>query len=110
MKTHYVSYQEIDKYLDQLAEQIDKSNLTGVYGIPRGGVAIALGLSKRLELPMVEKVSQGILVVDDLIDSGATVARFSGNPCAVLFIKPQPSVHSNSRRRARSSVPVHVHS
>jgi GTP cyclohydrolase IA len=64
-----------------------------IYGIPQGGTLLALEFSHLLKLPLVETKhldkwpKKQVLIVDDLIDSGATISRFSGYDVATLFIK-----------------------
>ena len=48
----------------------------GVYGIPRGGVALAQSLAHRLEVPLLNRPAKRMLLVDDIIDSGKTMASF----------------------------------
>jgi GTP cyclohydrolase I len=59
----------------ELASQIRKSDFhfKNIYGIPRGGVLVALELAHHLDLPLTEKPDDFTLIVDDLIDSGETL-------------------------------------
>lgn len=60
-----------------------------IYGIPRGGVPVAVALSAALHIPLTSDPEEpGTLIVDDLIDSGATFKRFPGKPFACLHVKP----------------------
>ena len=70
-----------------LAAKIDASKYTGIYGIPRGGVPVALELSKHLNLPVVGEPTKGTLIADDLIDSGRTLAAYPNNDTAVIYRK-----------------------
>ena len=49
-----------------------------VYGVPRGGVPLALALSHKLKVPMVsiEDADINTLVCDDVVHSGATRNQF----------------------------------
>jgi len=79
-----------------LAEKIKASgkDFKNIYGIPRGGVPVALVLSHHLGLPIVEDWQLSSLIIDDLIDSGETLSRFAVQTngefqnCAVLYGKP----------------------
>jgi hypoxanthine phosphoribosyltransferase len=48
-----------------------------IYGIPRGGMVVAVALSYMLNIPVIEKfepkIAKEILVTDDIVDSGATL-------------------------------------
>lgn len=71
----------------KLAERWRGEPLNGVYGVPRGGVPVALMVSQLLGVPVVDAPGDGVLSVDDLIDSGATMARVGG-PFDALLRKP----------------------
>ncbi len=70
-----------------------------IHGIPQGGTAIALELCRLLgktlidarQLPNWEK--ECVLIVDDLVDSGATLARFSDYDTATIHIKDHTPDH-----------------
>lgn len=73
----------------QLAAKIDRNMYLSLYGIPRGGIHVAIILSQVLNLPIVSRdsVNSRTLVVDDLIDSGQTRNRYSNNDFACLYVK-----------------------
>lgn len=85
-----ITYQKLILDIETLAESITDSKIAykNVYGIPRGGVPIAVALSLKLNLPLTDKPEIGTLVVDDLIDSGKTLEPYVGvNDIAVLYVK-----------------------
>jgi hypoxanthine phosphoribosyltransferase len=57
------------------AATIDHQGCTGVYGAPRGGLPLAVLLSHWLGLPLLDRPSSSMLWVDDIVDSGQTLAR-----------------------------------
>lgn len=69
-----------------------------LFGIPRGGVNVALSLQRHLNLPLVSlaEITPRTLIVDDLIDSGRTLENLIPNltpsadkyDVAVLYKKP----------------------
>lgn len=85
----YYSWDDIDWMIDTLARNIaedcQKSDKTpaqafkGVYGIPRGGLVMAVMLSHTLKLPYVESLNgmygEKFLIVDDISDTGVTLER-----------------------------------
>ncbi len=85
-------FQEDVKKLAGLVCAIDGwRSYDGIYGIPRGGTLVALELSRHLNLPVVEahKITPHTLIVDDLIDSGQTMAGYRNSlHKAVLYKKP----------------------
>lgn len=62
-----------DRAIGRMVDEIDPAPLTGVYGVPRGGLVLAVALSHWLNLPLAEAVTVNTLVVDDIHDSGETL-------------------------------------
>ena len=83
----YVSYHQFSYLMEQLIKKIkrDKKKYNGVYGIPRGGVAIALHLSHNLKIPYLLKPKIGCLVVDDIADSGKTIKEYLNYDIATIY-------------------------
>ena len=88
-----VSLAQFQVLCELLAEKIDHTKYTSIYGVPSGGVPVAMQLSLLLSIPLQEshifdgKPDKSCLVVDDLIDSGATRSNYPDNDFACLFIK-----------------------
>lgn len=61
----------------------------GIYGIPAGGLVLAVYLHYRLKLPLLLAPTENSLVVDDIIDTGFTMSHYitKGNFTAALFCK-----------------------
>ena len=57
--------------------KIISNKYIAIYGVPRGGKVVAVVLSHMLDIPILErfepKIATRILVVDDIVDSGATL-------------------------------------
>lgn len=81
---------------DRLAERWEPCGyLAAVAPVPRGGCVPAALVAGLLDLPVIDLDSIGadidrdaVLVVDDLVDSGTTGARYADGPFDVLFRKP----------------------
>jgi GTP cyclohydrolase I len=92
----YYSPEQFKVDCEVLAKKIKNARLACkvIYGIPQGGTALAMELSRLLgkrvidtkELPTWEE--ECVLVVDDVVDSGATISRFKSYQTAALHIKP----------------------
>jgi hypoxanthine phosphoribosyltransferase len=97
---YFYTWEEFNRDADQIAEWAKDRNFRAIYGIPRGGLVLAVLLSHRLNLPLVmsmEEISSETLVVDDISDSGATLARFYGK----LNFRPAVATifyHKNTRQ------------
>ena len=87
MKKISISWDEVDKMIDKLAKEIKKSKIRfdGIYGIPRGGLPLAVFLSHKLNLPVLLYPSKDTLVVDDISDNGYTLQRMKNKKIATLY-------------------------
>ena len=72
----HLSWYNFEIFIKELAFKIKKSNTiyTDIYGIPRGGLIIAVKLSHLLNIPVSDTISQHTLIVDDISDSGKTLS------------------------------------
>lgn len=106
MEKRYVTYKEYGDLLNILITKIKNSKLAKqikcVYGIPRGGLGIALHLSHSLKVPLENNIptTTFALIVDDVSDKGKTLkqvvskySRISKGPhyTATLFYKKHSS-------------------
>ena len=83
---HFISWKEYDDMINKIAvyvKHVNKEEIGAIYGLPRGGLPIAVELSHRLDLPLLmnyydRKVvtDKKILVVDDIADTGNTLKDF----------------------------------
>ena len=76
-----MTWQQFDDACRKIAERIrhDGSTFKNIYGIPRGGLIVAVKLSHLLGLPIVlnvEDTGWNTLIVDDIADTGKTLAPF----------------------------------
>jgi hypoxanthine phosphoribosyltransferase len=61
-------------------KQEEGTKITEVYGIPRGGLGMALRISHLLDIPLIVdegKISKHTLVVDEICDTGKTLEEFA---------------------------------
>ena len=95
-----MTWQDYTKCVEQLIAKIRGSNrdFRSVFGIPRGGLLLAVHLSHLLGIPYQEGNlnrhtvhHSNILVCDDVSDTGGTldVYRQAGYATCTLCIKPQ---------------------
>ena len=73
-----INWNEFKKQCSDLAKSIVKAGkaYSGIYGVPRGGVFVAMELSLLLKLPLKDEPDFGTLLVDDIVDSGRTLAEY----------------------------------
>lgn len=67
-------FQEIAAH-SRLSDIRDRRRLN-IYGVPRGGVPVAMALGPMLDACLVDDPHLADVIVDDILDSGATMARY----------------------------------
>ncbi len=96
----FYSWDDFQKDIPELVRRIKKlSRKKGgfdcIYGIPRGGLVIAVKLSHELNLPLLMGgVTKKTLVVDDVADTGSMLMPLKERNAAIatLFYKPWSKV------------------
>lgn len=83
IKKEYVTWQMVDDFCDMVASTYQDTDVTGVYGIPRGGSILAVIISHRLHIPMLASPAKGCLIVDDICDTGESLLHYVKNSSAV---------------------------
>jgi hypoxanthine phosphoribosyltransferase len=89
IKKELVSWKMVEEFIDYIVENYNNANLTGVYGLPRGGLIFAVMLSHRLNIPMLVAPIKGCLIVDDICDTGESLLHYVKNSSA----KDKPEYH-----------------
>jgi GTP cyclohydrolase I len=70
-----VSIEDVHEQALNLAMRWKVANVTDVYGVPHGGYVPAAIVAGTLGVPLVDEPRRRTLIVDDLVDSGATMRR-----------------------------------
>ena len=70
------SWKSFDSAVKRAATTYKDSKLVGVYGIPRGGLCLAVALSHHLDIPLLDLPQDNCLIVDDIYDSGKTLEKY----------------------------------
>ena len=82
----FVSWELIDDCVTDIAFHLKDTgkDFVGVFGIPRGGVILAVMLSHKLDIPYITefwRVGDGdIVVIDDIADTGKTFQFYKEQP------------------------------
>jgi len=77
VQVNWLSWRDFDLAVAVIAGATGDQGLRGVCGIPRGGLPLAVALSHRLDLPLVDAPAPGVLLLDDIHDSGRTLAHWA---------------------------------
>jgi len=100
-----VSWGEYQQNIDNIALIIKKKypKLKYIYGLPRGGLPIAVSLSHKLGIPLISGAdglgfgNSEILIVDDICDSGETLDELFEEiiftyPVYTMFVRDKSEV------------------
>ena len=58
---------------------VKSNDIVNIYGIPRGGLPLAVSLSHRLNIPLVKnqsEINKRTLICDDISDGGNTLKQY----------------------------------
>ena len=90
MAKEYVTWEQVEEFVEHVAKHVEENQLkiSGVYGIPRGGLVFAVMLSHRLHVPMLASATNDCLVVDDICDSGESLIHYVKNTSNPTEPKP----------------------
>ena len=101
---NYFTWREFDKSVELIANKCKFLEFSGIYGVPRGGLCLAVALSHKLELNLISKPTKNSLIVDDVYETGITLNSFKdieGATYFVLFSKIKPTwwnaVHTSGK-------------
>jgi len=80
----FVSWYLIEESVTEIAFHLKrtKKEFKGVYGIPRGGVILAVMLSHKLDLPYIENIdslNEDVIIIDDIADTGKTLKKYKSH-------------------------------
>ena len=75
----YVSWNDVSNYIESLYKLYKDQNLTGVYGLPRGGLVLAVMISHKFNIPVLAHPFKHCIIVDDICDSGESLIHYVKN-------------------------------
>ena len=91
---NYYTWQEFDKSVEYIANKCKNLEFAGIYGIPRGGLCLAVALSHKLKVKLISEPINNSLIVDDVYETGFTLnplRKVEGAMFFVLFSKKEPT-------------------
>ena len=103
MVIHF-TWKEFDESVEHIAEKCKFLEFSGIYGVPRGGLCLAVALSHKLKINLISEPVKNSLIVDDVYETGVTLNVFKnikGAKFFVIFSKKKPtwfnSVHISEK-------------
>ena len=91
---NHFTWNEFDKSVEQIANRCKNLKFSGIYGVPRGGLCLAVALSHKLKINLISEPKENSLIVDDIYETGFTLKTFKeieGATFFVLFSKTKPT-------------------
>ena len=68
-----LSWNQFDRAVALLAKRFAHDPISGIYGVPRGGLCLAVALSHALQSPLLSEPRDEALIVDDVYETGRTL-------------------------------------
>lgn len=104
MEIEVFTWQDFDDAVEYLVHELADLFFVGIYGIPRGGLPLAVSLSHRLNIPLLPtRVLADTLVVDDISDTGRTLRPYRGCVIATIHRVPGTKVEPDFYFRCREA-------
>lgn len=76
-KYEFVTWEDVEDFINYLRNNIeDPESISGVYGLPRGGLVFAVMLSHALNIPLLMAPANNCIIVDDICDSGESLLHY----------------------------------
>ena len=91
---NYFTWSDFDKSVEHITNRCMNFEFSGIYGVPRGGLWLAVALSHKLNIKLISEPLKNSLVVDDIYETGITLNTYKdieGAMFFVLFSKIKPT-------------------
>lgn len=75
----YVTYEEVSTFVNYVCDKLKDKNICGVYGIPKGGLPLAVMIANKLSVPLLMGAYDGCLIVDDICDTGESLLHYQND-------------------------------
>ncbi len=79
VEKEYLSWEYVEQFIMKVIDHYKGQNITGVFGIPRGGLILASILSYKMNVPMLMAPCDNCIIIDDIADTGETLIHYDRN-------------------------------
>ena len=80
VEKYHVSWDQVDAFIEKVIDRYkDVEDLSGVYGVPRGGYFLAGLLSEKMDIAWLVAPHKNCIVIDDIADTGETLIHYDRN-------------------------------
>tara|TARA_R110002012_G_scaffold175548_1_gene340406 strand:- start:123 stop:533 length:411 start_codon:yes stop_codon:yes gene_type:complete len=80
MSKIFYNWEDIEGRVSDLCQKLKHESFEAVYGVPRGGLIVAVLVSHKLGIPLITDLKnmygKKFLLVDDIVDTGVTLERY----------------------------------
>ena len=83
---NHFTWCEFDKSVEHIYNRCKFIDFSGIYGVPRGGLCLAVALSHKLKINLISKPIKNSLIVDDVYETGITLNTFKNIEGAMFFV------------------------
>ena len=83
---NYFTWSEFDKSVEHIYNKCKFIEFSGIYGVPRGGLCLAVALSHKLKINLLSEPIKNSLIVDDIYETGITLNTFKDIEGATFFV------------------------
>ena len=83
---NYFTWSDFDKSVDHITNRCMNFEFSGIYGVPRGGLCLAVALSHKLNIKLISEPLKNSLVVDDIYETGITLNTYKDIEGAMFFV------------------------
>ena len=83
---NYFTWNKFDNSVEHIANKCKFLEFSGIYGVPRGGLCLAVALSHKLKINLISEPIKNSLIVDDVYETGFTLNKFKDIEGAMFFV------------------------
>jgi len=83
---NYFTWSEFDNSVEHIANKCRYKEFSGIYGVPRGGLCLAVALSHKLNIELISEPKKNSLIVDDVYETGITLKSYKDIEEAMYFV------------------------